>query len=83
MAQRRQALRQGKPTGTSFLFALIPTILFTLPNSAAADLLVAPGDARQAALFALLLMLLSGVTLVLSQYRRRDVTSPRRIGRRI
>jgi hypothetical protein len=86
MAQRRQALRPGNPAATLFFFALIPTIFFTLPSgvsSGVAEMLVVLGDARQAALFALLLMLLSGAMLVFWRYRRRDDTSPRRIGRRI
>jgi hypothetical protein len=41
------------------------------------------GLAKQAALFALLLVILSAVTLVLWRYHRRDFASPRRNGRRI
>ena len=41
------------------------------------------GLAKQTALFALLLVILSAVTLVLWRYHRRDFASPRRNGRRI
>ncbi|MET0668072.1 MAG: marine proteobacterial sortase target protein [Methyloceanibacter sp.] len=44
---------------------------------------VKTGLAKQAALFALLLVILSAVTLVLWRYHRRDFASPRRNGRRI
>jgi Ca-activated chloride channel family protein len=44
----------------------------------------APADhARQFGIFALLLAILSTVTLLVWRYHRRDYTSPRRIGRRI
>ncbi len=45
---------------------------------------VTPDDfIRQIAMFALLLAMLSAVTLLLWRYHRRDYASPRRIGRRI
>ncbi|MET0688177.1 MAG: marine proteobacterial sortase target protein, partial [Methyloceanibacter sp.] len=44
---------------------------------------VKTGLAKQAALFALLLVILSAVTLVLWRYHRRDFASPRRNGRGI
>jgi hypothetical protein len=84
MTERRQAQRQGKQAATSFSLALILS-LFSSPSSASeaqAALVTAFAGARQT-LFVLLLVLLSAVTLILCRYRRRDVTSPRRIGRRI
>jgi len=85
MTERRQAQCQGKQAATSFFFALILTLVSTPPSAseAQAALVAAPADVRQAALFALLFILLSAVTLISSRYSRRDVTSPRRVGRRI
>ncbi len=85
MTERRQAQCQGKQAATSFFFAPILTLFLTpLSASEAQAALVATfADVRQAALFVLLLILLSAVTLISCRYRRRDDTSPRRVGRRI
>ena len=85
MTERRQVLRPGKQTAISFLLALVLIIFFTPPSVLAknAGAAAQAALAGQAALFALLLVLLSTVTLVSWHYRRRDYTSPRRNGRRI
>ena len=86
MTERRQVLRLGKQTASSFLLALVLIIFFTPPSVLAKNAEGAATKAAlagQAALFALLLVLLSTVTLVSWHYRRRDYTSPRRNGRRI
>ena len=66
----------------------IPAPENTGPEGASPQLavppVVTPDDfIRQIAMFALLLAMLSAVTLLLWRYHRRDYASPRRIGRRI
>jgi hypothetical protein len=53
------------------------------PDSLAASRLVTTEHLRQAMLFILLLTFFSAATLVAWRYHRRDIASPRRIGRRI
>ncbi|MBC8019978.1 MAG: hypothetical protein H7X78_02050 [Methyloceanibacter sp.] len=86
MTERRQALRPGKQAATSLFLALVLILFLTPPSVLAKNAEGAATQAAlagQAALFALLLLLLSTVTLVSWHYRRRDYTSPRRYGRRI
>lgn len=86
MTERRQALRPGKRAATSLFLAPILILFFTPPGVLAKNAGAAATQAAlagQAALFALLLVLLCTVTLISWHYRRRDYTSPRRNGRRI
>lgn len=83
MTERRQAPYPGKSAATSLLLVLIPSFFF-MPLSVS-------GDAQQALMSRMAPFVLlplsaapSGPTWwVLAPYRRRDYTSPRRIGRRI
>ena len=85
MTIRRQALRSPATVVASFFFSLILLFFFALPpgtRAVAGDAeRVSPGDI--AALFVLLLMLLSAATFIVWRYHRREFTSPRRLGRRI
>jgi hypothetical protein len=68
--------------------AQLPEIAAPTPNTAQPQLTVPPVATpddliRQVAMFALLLTMLSAVTLLLWRYHRRDYASPRRTGRRI
>ena len=95
MPKRRQALRRSKAAAASLFLTLILSFFFasqSLPMKAETASSIASAAAagaqlglldpvRQAALFAFLLVALSAITL--RKYRRRDDTSPRRIGRRI
>ncbi len=69
MTERRQVPHAGKPAATSFFLTLILIAFFSAPS------VLAPS--------AVLLMLMSAITLVYWHCYRRDVTSPRRVGRRI
>lgn len=73
MTERRQAPCPGKSAVTLLFLALIP-LFFVVPLSISVD--------TQQAL-TVPFVLLSAAALFLGPYRRRDYTSPRRIGRRI
>jgi hypothetical protein len=75
MTERRQALHAAKHAATWFFLA--PILIFFL---APLGLLAKPDPALSGAV---LLVALSAFTLVLCLCHRRDITSPRRVGRRI
>jgi hypothetical protein len=75
MTERRQALHAGKQAATSFFLVLILSLFF-----APLSVLAKPDPAFSGVG---LLVTLSAFTLVLCRCHRRDLTSPRRVGRRI
>jgi len=87
MLTRRQALRSREPALHAIsMFLLTFFLIYAAPilyvealrlNSAARTHL-----APQLGIFVLLLVILSAVTVFMGRHHRRDVTSPRRIGRR-
>ena len=65
-------------------YPLLPLTVVPKPDASPLALLKAPHEFTQRlAIVALLLTILSAVTLVLWRYHRRDYASPRRTGRRI
>ncbi len=65
-------------------YPLLPLTVVPKPDASPMTLLKAPqGFSQRLAILALLLTILSAVTLVLWRYHRRDYASPRRTGRRI
>lgn len=69
MTERRQAPHAGNPAAILFFLTLILISFFPAPSVLATS--------------AVLLILMSAITLVFCRRYRRDNTSPRRVGRRI
>ena len=74
MSERRQAPNAGKSAATLLFLTLILIAFFSAQSVLAQSVL---------AQSAVLLMLMSSITLVYWHCYRRDDTSPRRVGRRI
>ena len=74
MTERRQALFQSAATLLFFTVISASFLLSVVPNTQ---------PALSGSTTPFVLLLLSTTALVLAPYRRRDHTSPRRIGRRI
>ena len=80
MSPRPIGMRSQAPQS----YPLLPLTVVPKPDASPMASLKAPNDINQRlVILALLLTILSAMTLVMWRYHRRDYASPRRTGRRI